>query len=97
MDTITQQLSEVKANLNLIDSTGRKQISEAKTSLTRVNATGSKQISSAQATLNQIAEVNRTIAPAQQAKANLDQTYVKAPQNGVIFDVHTRAGSNTIL
>ncbi|WP_413171660.1 ABC exporter membrane fusion protein [Anabaena azotica] len=104
VDTITQQLSEARANLNRIDSTGRKQISEAKTALNRINATGSEQVISAQATLNQIAEVrpvdvtaakaevNRSIAAAQQAKANLDQTYVKAPQNGVIFDVHTRAG-----
>lgn len=103
-DTITQQLSEARANLNRIDSTGRKQISEAKTALSRINATGREQVISAQATLNQIAEVrpvdvtaakaevNRTIAASQQAKANLDQTYVKAPQNGVIFDVHTRAG-----
>ncbi len=104
VDTMTQQLSEAKANLNRIDSTGRKQISEAKTALTRINATGSKQVISAQATLNKIAEVrpvdvaaakaevNRTIAAAQQAKANLEQTYVKAPQNGVIFDIYTRAG-----
>ncbi|MEA5550781.1 ABC exporter membrane fusion protein [Anabaena cylindrica UHCC 0172] len=104
VDTITQQLSEAKANLNRIDSTGRKQISEAKTILTRINATGSKQVSSATATLNQIAEVrpvdiaaakaevNRTIAAAKQAKANLDQAYVKSPQNGVIFDIYTRSG-----
>ncbi|MTJ48407.1 ABC exporter membrane fusion protein [Dolichospermum sp. UHCC 0259] len=104
VDTITQQLSEAKANFNRIDSTGRRQISEAKTALTRINSTGSKQISSAQATLNKIAEVrpidiaaakaevNRTIAAAAQAKANLDQSYVKAPQNGVIFDIYSRAG-----
>ncbi|MEI6444013.1 MAG: ABC exporter membrane fusion protein [Nostocales cyanobacterium ELA583] len=103
VDTITQQLGEAKANLNRIDSTGRKQISEAKTALTRINATGSKQVISAQATLNKIAEVrpldiaaakaevSRTIAAAQQAKANLEQTYVKAPQSGVIFDIYTRA------
>ncbi|MTJ08833.1 ABC exporter membrane fusion protein [Anabaena sp. UHCC 0204] len=104
VDTITQQLSEARANLNRIDSTGRQQISEAKTALTRINATGSKQVISAQATLNKIAEVrpvdiaaakaevNRAMAAAQQAKANLDQTYVKAPQNGVVFDIYTRAG-----
>jgi len=104
VDTITQQLSEAKANLNRIDSTGRKQISEAKTALTRINATGSKQVISAQATLNKIAEVrpvdvsaakaevNRAKAAVAQAKANLDQTYVKTPQNGVIFDIYTRAG-----
>jgi HlyD family secretion protein len=104
VDTITQQLSEARANLNRIDSTGRKQISEAKTALTRINATGSKQVTSAKATLNQIAEVrpvdvaaakaelNRAIAAAKQAKANLDQVYVKSPQNGVVFDIYTRSG-----
>jgi len=97
-------LSEARANLNRIDSKGNKQISEAKTALTRINATGSKQVISAQVTLNKIAEVrpvevasakaeiSRTIAAAQQLKADLDPTYVKAPQNGVIFDIYTPAG-----
>ncbi|MBD2253914.1 ABC exporter membrane fusion protein [Nostoc parmelioides] len=104
VDTITQQLSEAQANLQRIDSTGRKQISEAKTALSRINTTGSKQVSAAAATLNQIAEVrpidiqaakvevNRTLAAAKQAKANLDQVYVRSPQDGVIFDIYTRAG-----
>ena len=104
VDTITQQLSEARANLNRIDSTGRKQISEAKTVLARINATGDKQISAAKATLNQIAEVrpvdveaakvevSRTIAAAKQAKANLEQAYVRSPQDGVILDIHTRSG-----
>jgi HlyD family secretion protein len=104
VDTITQQLSEAKANLQRIDSTGSKQINEAKTTLNRIQATGSKQITSAKATLDKIAEVrpvdvaaaqaelNRTMAAAKQAKANLDQAYVKSPQNGIIFDIYTHAG-----
>ncbi|MBH8563293.1 ABC exporter membrane fusion protein [Nostoc sp. CENA67] len=104
LDTITQQLSEARANLNRIDSTGRKQITEAKTVLARLNATGNKQISAAKATLDQIAEVrpvdveaakvevSRTIAAAKQAKANLEQAYVRSPQDGVILDIHTRSG-----
>jgi HlyD family secretion protein len=104
VDTVTQQLGEARANLNRIDSTGRKQISEAKTSLTRINATGSKQVSAAKATLNQIAEVrpvdvesakaevSRTIAATKQAKADLDQAYVRSPQDGIVFDIHTRSG-----
>lgn len=104
VDTVTQQLNEAKANLNRIDSTGKKQISEAKTVLARINATGSKQASSAKATLNKIAEVrpvdvaaaqaevNRSIAAANQAKAELEQAYVTSPQDGVIFDIHTRSG-----
>ncbi|MFN6567044.1 ABC exporter membrane fusion protein [Dendronalium sp. ChiSLP03b] len=104
VDTIMQQLTEARANLNRIDSTGRKQISEAQTVLARINATGSKQISAAKATLNQIAEVrpidveaakvevSRAIAAARQAKANLEQAYVRSPQDGVILDIHTRSG-----
>ncbi|MBH8552028.1 efflux RND transporter periplasmic adaptor subunit [Nostocaceae cyanobacterium CENA357] len=104
VDTITQQLSEAKANLNRIDSTGLNQISEAKTDLARIQATGSKQVSAAAATLNQIAEVrpvdveaakveiSRAVAAAKQAKANLDQAYVRSPQDGVVLDIHTRSG-----
>jgi HlyD family secretion protein len=104
VDTITQQLSEARANLNRIDSTGRKQINEAKTALNRIQATGSKQVTSAKATLDKIAEVrpvdvaaakaelSRAIASEKQAKANLDQAYVKSTQDGVIFDIYTRAG-----
>jgi HlyD family secretion protein len=104
VDTITQQLNEAQANLQRIDSTGRKQISEAKTALSKINATGGKQVSAATATLDKIAEVrpidveaaktevNRAVAAAKQAKANLDQVYVRSPQDGVIFDIHTRSG-----
>lgn len=104
VDTITQQLNEAQANLQRIDSTGRKQISEAKTALSRTNATGSKQVSAATATLDKIAEVrpidveaakvevSRALAAAKQAKANLDQVYVRSPQDGVVFDIYTRAG-----
>ncbi|TAE60545.1 MAG: biotin/lipoyl-binding protein [Nostocales cyanobacterium] len=104
VDTITQQLREAKANLQRIDSTGRKQINEAKNALTRIQNTGSKQVTSAKATLDKIAEVrpvdiaaaqaelSRAMAAAKQAKANLDQAYVKSPQDGVIFDIYTHAG-----
>ncbi|BCL36906.1 ABC exporter membrane fusion protein [Nostoc sp. MS1] len=104
VDTISQQLNEAQANLQRIDSTGRKQISEAKTALSKINATGSKQVSAATATLDKIAEVrpidveaataevSRAVAAAKQAKANLDQVYVRSPQDGVVFDIHTRSG-----
>jgi HlyD family secretion protein len=44
------------------------------------------------APLREIECILFTIFAAQQAKADLDPTYVKAPQNGVIFDIYTRAG-----
>lgn len=102
--TGSKQISEAKANLERITATGSKQINEAKAVLARIQATGSQQASSAQATLNKIAEVRpvdvaaaqaelrQAIASAKEAKANLDQTYLKAPQEGVIFKIHTRPG-----
>ena len=104
VDTTTQQLREATANLQRIDNTSRKQIEEAKTALNRIRSTGGEQIISAKAILNKIAEVrpidvavaraelNRAKAAAQQAKVNLDQAYIKSPQNGVIFEIHTREG-----
>ncbi|WP_414543705.1 biotin/lipoyl-binding protein [Nostoc sp. CCY0012] len=104
VDIITQQLREARAILNRIDGTGRQQITEAQTVLARIQATGSQQVNVASATLDKIgevrpvdvagakAEVNRAVAVAKQAKANLDQAYVKAPQDGVIFDILTRSG-----
>ncbi|MEA5581984.1 biotin/lipoyl-binding protein [Nodularia harveyana UHCC-0300] len=104
VDIITQQLSEAKAILKRIDGTGRQQITEARTVLARIQSTGSQQANVASATLDRItevrpvdvagakAEVNRAIAAAKQAKANLDQAYVKSPQDGVILDINTRSG-----
>ncbi|MEA5512688.1 ABC exporter membrane fusion protein [Nodularia sp. UHCC 0506] len=104
VDIITQQLSEARAILNRIDGTGRQQITEAQTVLARLQATGNQQANAASATLDKIAEVRpvdvagakaevqRALAVAQQAKANLDQAYVKSPQDGVIFDIHARSG-----
>ncbi|CEJ43266.1 HlyD family efflux transporter periplasmic adaptor subunit [Umezakia ovalisporum] len=104
VDITSQQLSEARAILNRIDGTGRQQISEAKTVLARIQATGKQQANGAAATLDRItevrpvdvagakAEVNRAMAAGKQAKANLDQAYIRSPQDGVIFHIHTRAG-----
>jgi HlyD family secretion protein len=102
--TLTQQLSEAKANLERTTRTGRKQIQEAKVVLARIQSTSSKQVSSAKATLEKIAEVRpvditaanaevrQAIAAEKEAKANYEQAYVKAPQDGVIFKINSRAG-----
>ncbi|RUT02831.1 devB secretion protein [Dulcicalothrix desertica PCC 7102] len=102
--TLTQQLSEAKANLERTTRTGRKQIQEAKVVLARIKSTSSKQVSSAQATLEKIAEVRpvdvmaanaevrQAVAAKKEAKANYEQAYIKAPQDGVIFKINSRAG-----
>jgi HlyD family secretion protein len=104
LDTATQQLNEAKAILKRIDSTSRRQLSEAQAVLARINTTSSRQIIEAQATLQKIAEVrpvdievakaevNDAVAEVNQAKKNLEQAYVRSPQNGQVLDIHTRAG-----
>jgi HlyD family secretion protein len=104
LDTATQQLREAEAVLSRIDGTSSRQISEAQAVLARMNATGSKQLGEAQATLEKIAEVrpvdvevakaevDDAIAEVNQAKKNLEQTYVRSPQDGQVLDIHTRAG-----
>jgi HlyD family secretion protein len=104
LDTAQQQVEEAKAVLNRINLTAQRQINQAQTKLQRTIASGSQQVQQANATLNQVTEVrpvdiqvaqvqvDQAIAAAKQAKANLDQAYVKAPQDGVVMKIHTYAG-----
>ncbi|OKH53755.1 HlyD family secretion protein [Calothrix sp. HK-06] len=104
IDTLTQQLSEARANFERTNTTGNRQIQEAKAVLSRIKATSSKQVTSAEATLNKIAEVRpvdvaavsaelrQAIAAQKEAKANFEQAFVKAPIDGVIFKINTRSG-----
>ena len=102
--TLAQQLSEAKASFQRITVTGSKQIQEAKVVLARIQNTSSKQVSSAVATLDRIAEVrpvdvaaakaqvDEAIAAVQQAQAQLNLAKVRAPQDGVVLEIHTRPG-----
>jgi HlyD family secretion protein len=104
VSTGNKQISEGKANLQRIITTGSKQISEAQAVLARIQATSGKQASSAQGTLSKIAEVRpvdiaaaqselkQSIAAEQEAKVNFEQSFVKAPENGVVFKINTRPG-----
>jgi HlyD family secretion protein len=104
VDTATQQLKEARAILTRIDGTSSRQISEAQAVLTRINTTLSQQISEAQATLQKIAEVRNVdvavakaevddaIAQVNQAQKDLQQAYVRTPQNAQVLEIHTRAG-----
>ncbi|MGM3307822.1 ABC exporter membrane fusion protein [Anabaena sp. WFMT] len=104
VETAKQQLGEAKAILNRINSTATKQLAEAKVGLTRINATSNKQISEAKATLNSIAEVRpvdvnlaqteveSAIATLKRAQTDLEAAYIRAPMDGQILKIHTRAG-----
>lgn len=84
--------------------TAQKNVQEAKAVFARIQSTSPAQVNQARANLDRIAEVrpvdvqadqaevDRTIAAMKQAKADLDQAYVRSPLNGEVLDIHTRAG-----
>jgi HlyD family secretion protein len=84
--------------------TAQKNLQEAQAQLKRIQAASQQKLKEATATLDQItevpkvdieaaqAEVNRAIAAMNRAKANLQQAYVRSPQDGQVFEIHTRPG-----
>jgi HlyD family secretion protein len=102
--TAQEQVIEAQANLDRIDSTSRQQINEAQANLERIQKTGTEQVSEATSKLDSIAEVrpvdvqvaqaevDRAIAAANQAQADIEPTYVKTPKAGQILKIHTYPG-----
>lgn len=84
--------------------TAQRSVQEANAVLARIQSTSPAQLNQARANLERIAEVrpvdvaanqaevDRAKAALKQAKANLDQAYVKSPITGEILEIHTRAG-----
>ncbi len=84
--------------------TAQRSLQEAQVVLDRIQTTRSPELTSAKATLDRIAEVrlvdveasqaqvDKAIAAVQQAKAQLDLATVRAPQDGVVLEIHTRPG-----
>nr|WP_199332570.1 ABC exporter membrane fusion protein [Anabaena catenula] len=84
--------------------TAQKTLQAALASLNRIQLTGQQRLKEATATLDQIsevrpvdlvaakAEISRAEATVKKAMANLQQAYVQSPQNGRVFEIHTRPG-----
>ncbi|AFY46799.1 ABC exporter membrane fusion protein, DevB family [Nostoc sp. PCC 7524] len=84
--------------------TTQKDLQEAQAQWQRIYVSSQKNLQAAKATLEQItevrgvdvaaaeAEVNRAIAAMNQAKVNLTQAYVRSPQDGQVFEIHSRPG-----
>jgi HlyD family secretion protein len=91
-------------NICIKDATFREQLAEAQANRQRTINTLKQEISSASGTLTEIAEVRpvdvaiaqanleRAQAYVQQAQANLNLAYVKAPRSGQILKIHTYGG-----
>lgn len=84
--------------------TARKHLQEAQAKLDRTLSTNSQELKEAKATLERIAEVRpvdvevakaeaaREIAARDQARATLEEAYVRTPQAGMVLKIYTRAG-----
>lgn len=84
--------------------TAQRSLQEAQVILQRIQTTRSPELAAAVATLDRIAEVRpvdvaagraqveQAIAAVQQAQTQLDLATVRAPQDGVILEIHTRPG-----
>ncbi|TYQ27708.1 ABC exporter membrane fusion protein [Pseudanabaena sp. UWO310] len=86
LNTAQRNVQEAKAVLNRIQTTSPAQIYQAEANLARV-----AEVRAVDVEANQV-EIDRAIAAMKQAKANLDQAYVKATIAGEILEIHTRAG-----
>ncbi|MTJ08630.1 ABC exporter membrane fusion protein [Anabaena sp. UHCC 0204] len=93
-----------KDSKNLHLETAKKSLQAGKSQLKQLQLSSKQRIKEASATLDQISEVrkvdveaaiaelNRAEAIVKKATINLQQAYVKSPQNGQIIEIHTRPG-----
>jgi HlyD family secretion protein len=84
--------------------TAQKSLQEALAVLNRIQTTTPKELNQARATLERIAEVrpvdvdaakvevDRAIADVERAKAELNQAYVRSPEDGTVLHIYTRSG-----
>ncbi|MEI6445544.1 MAG: ABC exporter membrane fusion protein [Nostocales cyanobacterium ELA583] len=93
-----------KDSKNLNVETAKKSLQAAQSQLKKLELSNQQKIKEASATLNQISEVrkvdveaaiaelNRANTIVKKATINLQQAYVKSPQNGQVFEIHTHPG-----
>lgn len=86
LDTTERQLEEAEATLERIKSGSRKQIEEAEATLNRIAEVRPVDVNIA------AAEVKQAEAAINQAQAELELTYIKAPITGEIIDILSRPG-----
>lgn len=86
LDATSEQLREARANRNQTNATLTAQLNEAKANLDRIAEVRPVDVSAARA------EVSSAVAAVQQAQAELDLAYIRAPKAGQILKIHTRTG-----
>ncbi len=85
-NTLTQQITEARAALDRSKNARSEQVDAAASTLDRIEEVRPVDVQTAQA------EIAQAQAAREKAAADLEQAYVRAPQNGTILKVHTRSG-----
>nr|WP_042342571.1 ABC exporter membrane fusion protein [Calothrix sp. PCC 7507] len=86
LESARKSLQEAQAQLHRTQSTSQQQLKEATANLDQIAEVRGVDVAAAQA------EINRALAAMNLAKANLKQAYVRSPQNGQVFEIHTHPG-----
>ncbi|ODH00961.1 ABC transporter permease [Nostoc sp. KVJ20] len=86
LKTTQQQLAEAQATLKRTQDTYQEQVKQAQAQLTSISEVRSVDVQVAQT------EVNSATTSVQQAKADLDLSYIKSPINGKILKIHAKSG-----
>ncbi|WP_096595150.1 HlyD family efflux transporter periplasmic adaptor subunit [Calothrix sp. NIES-2098] len=86
LESARKNLQEAQAQLQQIQSASQQQLKEATANLDRISEVRSVDVAAAKA------EVDRAEAAMSLAKANLQQAYVRSPQDGQVFEIHSRPG-----
>ncbi len=86
LENARKSLQEAQAQLKRTQTTSEQKLKEAKANLDRITEVPVVDVEVAQA------EVNRAVAAMNRAKINLQQAYVRSPQDGQVFEIHTHPG-----
>jgi HlyD family secretion protein len=85
-ETAQKKLEEGRVTLKRIQESVQAQLNEAKATLSRIAEVRPTDVQAAQA------EVDKAKAAVEQAKANLELSYVRSPRDGRILKIHARPG-----
>jgi HlyD family secretion protein len=86
LETSRAQLNEVRANRNRTADTLRSQINRAKATLNQIAEVRLVDVQVAQA------EVDRAIAAVKEARAAVEEAYIRAPITGQVLEIYTKSG-----
>lgn len=86
LETARKNLQAAQAQLLSIQSASQQQLKEATANLDQISEVRSVDVAAAKA------EVDRALAAMNLAQANLQQAYVRSPQEGQVFEIHSRPG-----